>query len=109
MGGKDVRDATRRILARLLSHGLAKGFNWLGRGSKKGFRDLHLKNIVLAAVRRSFCSASENVIENVIKNWFRFCNDRNGGRKGREQIKQKSAPKQQFAMDCDDSEYSDEV
>lgn len=49
-GGKDVKDATRRIMSAFLSSNVAVNLNWTGQGGKKAFGKLKCAEII-----RSMC------------------------------------------------------
>ncbi|XP_041915767.1 uncharacterized protein LOC121680446 [Alosa sapidissima] len=85
IGGADVRDCTWRLIGRVISNGLAKGLNWRGVNGKTSLASLHLKEVIIAAVRRNPLSAgsSEATVEAVMKRWLQLAADREGGRKRR--------------------------
>jgi hypothetical protein len=46
-GGTGVKDTTRRVLCALMTNRLAKQFNYKGHGSKHGFCEMVLKDVVI--------------------------------------------------------------
>ena len=46
LGGKDLGDCVRGIMAEMFTNELAKKFNWLGRGEKQGFSHLGLHKVL---------------------------------------------------------------
>ena len=46
IGGVTVRDTVRRIMAAVLTNGLAEHFNFKGHGIKRAFEALQLKDII---------------------------------------------------------------
>lgn len=46
IGGATVDGATRRMMAFLLEHKFSRGFNFLGRNGKRGFKPLKLFEVV---------------------------------------------------------------
>ncbi len=59
----DVKHTTRRIMAELMSNGLAMQFNFYGHGTKHGFKNLLLKDVVNGKV----CSNNDVVGMQVFK------------------------------------------
>ncbi|XP_074041996.1 uncharacterized protein isoform X2 [Leptinotarsa decemlineata] len=85
IGGKDIGDSTRRIMAKLVSHELSLQYNWTGRG-KKEFKSLRnvLRMILVCLRKNPFCrNATETEIASVIKLWLRTASDCQGGRNRR--------------------------
>ncbi|XP_061165314.1 uncharacterized protein LOC133174249 [Saccostrea echinata] len=93
IGGDSLQSNVRRLLSFLLKNELALQLNWKGKGKKRGFSTLKLKNVVLKAVRKNrFCAqATDDDIEKLIKDWLRYAADRDGGRKKREEKKRNNA------------------
>uniref|UniRef100_A0A3B1IEL9 Uncharacterized LOC111197441 n=1 Tax=Astyanax mexicanus TaxID=7994 RepID=A0A3B1IEL9_ASTMX len=86
IGGKDLKATVWNILTRLLDNSVAKKVNWKGINSKRSFRDMDLKTVILSAVRKNPLNekASDVDIERHIIRWFNLSGDRAGGRKNRE-------------------------
>ncbi|XP_033646904.1 uncharacterized protein LOC117306436 [Asterias rubens] len=82
IGGENLGSTVRRILVCILTNDLAKQFNWIGKGTKEAFCKLRLVNVVHRAVRRNPAvrSATNAEIDSIIKDWFRYAKDRDGGR-----------------------------
>ncbi|KAG5890215.1 hypothetical protein JTB14_028757 [Gonioctena quinquepunctata] len=86
VGGKDMYETTRKILALLISHKLALSMNWSGRNEKGGFKTLtNIIKLIHVSVRKNplAINATLSDIENVIKVWLRNAADREGGRSKR--------------------------
>ncbi|KFM83236.1 hypothetical protein X975_02644, partial [Stegodyphus mimosarum] len=47
IGGKNIHDAMRKIMAKLIGKEVAIQYNWAGRGDKLAFFQLKLKDVVL--------------------------------------------------------------
>uniref|UniRef100_A0A8C4SMI2 DUF4806 domain-containing protein n=1 Tax=Erpetoichthys calabaricus TaxID=27687 RepID=A0A8C4SMI2_ERPCA len=84
-GGIDVRDTVWRIMRQTLTNSLAKQLNWRGINGKTCFHSLHIKDIVIDAVRRNSVTsrATTQEIEMWIKRWLHLAADRDGGRRAR--------------------------
>ncbi|KAK3097331.1 hypothetical protein FSP39_008755 [Pinctada imbricata] len=89
IGGDNTKQSVRRIMKNLVSNSLAMKLNWLGRGNKRPFSGLILKDVLFASVRRNrLCKeATDKEIEDVAKDWLKFSKDREGGRKDRKEKK----------------------
>ncbi|XP_077091506.1 uncharacterized protein LOC143742509 [Siphateles boraxobius] len=85
VGGFDVKDTVWRIMRRTISNELAKIINWKGVNGKISLAALHLKDVVIAAVRKNplTASAAEMEVEGTMKRWLQLAADRDGGRKRR--------------------------
>ncbi|KAF5272388.1 hypothetical protein FQR65_LT17421 [Abscondita terminalis] len=86
IGGKDVVDTTRRILAKIVGQNLAESYNWCGKNKKPAFNKLkNIINFIIGVVRKNKLSkdATQQQVETVIKSWLRTAGDRNGGRNRR--------------------------
>ncbi|XP_056442126.1 uncharacterized protein LOC130379371 [Gadus chalcogrammus] len=85
-GGADAKDTVWRILKQAIKNDLAKNISWRGMNGKISFENLHLKAVVMDAVRRNpSCSTATDVqIGDAIKRWFYWAGDREGGRKKRQ-------------------------
>lgn len=46
LGGKNTRDAVKRMLGRVMKRSVALKLNWTGAGGKVAFKSLHLKNVL---------------------------------------------------------------
>ncbi|XP_060788775.1 uncharacterized protein LOC132893646 [Neoarius graeffei] len=53
IGGATVDGATRRMMAFLLEHKFSRGFNFLGRNGKRGFKPLKLFEVVYGALKKN--------------------------------------------------------
>uniref|UniRef100_A0A8C4SXR4 DUF4806 domain-containing protein n=1 Tax=Erpetoichthys calabaricus TaxID=27687 RepID=A0A8C4SXR4_ERPCA len=84
-GGIDVRDTVWRIMRQTFTNSLAKQLNWRGINGKTCFHSLHIKDIVIDAVRRNSVTsrATTQEIEMWIKRWLHLAADRDGGRRAR--------------------------
>ncbi|KAK4886142.1 hypothetical protein RN001_002413 [Aquatica leii] len=82
VGGKDVIDTTRRILARIVAHDVSLTYNWSGRNKNNFSKLKNVIKLVLVAVRKNPLSksATQLEVEGVIKVWLRSAPDREGGR-----------------------------
>uniref|UniRef100_A0A8C5FS57 DUF4806 domain-containing protein n=1 Tax=Gadus morhua TaxID=8049 RepID=A0A8C5FS57_GADMO len=85
-GGADAKDTVWRILKQAIKNDLTKNISWRGMNGKISFENLHLKAVVMDAVRRNpSCSTATDVqIADAIKKWFYWAGDREGGRKKRQ-------------------------
>jgi hypothetical protein len=99
IGGSRLEDAVRRILSKLFTNKLALSYNWTGTGQKKSVSRLNVTSVIKRAVRANPVHkfATDAQIERVIKEWFRCCMDRDGGRQHRRirQINHNSQPSSQ--------------
>lgn len=89
IGGDNIKQSVRRVMASILNNDVAKKMNWLGRGGKKAFSISLLKDVLLLTVRKNRCcrDATDKDIEDAAKDWLRYSCDRDGGRKDRKQKK----------------------
>uniref|UniRef100_A0A8C4X393 DUF4806 domain-containing protein n=1 Tax=Erpetoichthys calabaricus TaxID=27687 RepID=A0A8C4X393_ERPCA len=87
-GGIDVRDTVWRIMRQTFTNSLAKQLNWRGINGKTCFHSLHIKDIVIDAVRRNSVTsrATTQEIEMWIKRWLHLAADRDGGRRARMEL-----------------------
>ncbi|CAL8378931.1 unnamed protein product [Arctogadus glacialis] len=61
-GGADAKDTVWRILKQAIKNDLAKKISWWGMNGKISFENLHLKAVVMDAVRRNpSCSTATDV------------------------------------------------
>ncbi|KAG2460013.1 KCNC2 protein, partial [Polypterus senegalus] len=92
-GGIDVRDTVWRIMRQTLTNSLAKQLNWRGINGKTCFHSLHIKDIVIDAVRRNSVTsrATTQEIEMWIKRWLYLAADRDGGRRARMERQRKNS------------------
>lgn len=86
IGGSGLPDTVRRILRYTVSNSLAIHFNWCGKGMKRSFCTMKLKDTIIKSVRKNaeHKSATAASIEKVMKEWFRTARDRDGGRRRRD-------------------------
>lgn len=47
IGGRDVADATRKVLRELLSTTLARKLNYAGNGEKDGIKDMRIRSVII--------------------------------------------------------------
>ncbi|XP_051783243.1 uncharacterized protein LOC114651264 [Erpetoichthys calabaricus] len=92
-GGIDVRDTVWRIMRQTFTNSLAKQLNWRGINGKTCFHSLHIKDIVIDAVRRNSVTsrATTQEIEMWIKRWLHLAADRDGGRRARMERQRKNS------------------
>uniref|UniRef100_A0AAV2K4H5 DUF4806 domain-containing protein n=1 Tax=Knipowitschia caucasica TaxID=637954 RepID=A0AAV2K4H5_KNICA len=85
IGGTNVQDTTSRILKKILSHSLAQKMNWRGVNGKTALATLHLRKVVVGAVRKNpiIGFTTEAEVEDKMKRWLQLSADREGGRKRR--------------------------
>ncbi|XP_070402271.1 uncharacterized protein [Nothobranchius furzeri] len=85
IGGTSLDDATRRMMAFLMSHELALQFSVFGRHGKNKFRDLRLFDVVYGALKRNGCiqGITQKDAEKALSKWFTGAHDRGGNRKVR--------------------------
>ncbi|XP_049446935.1 uncharacterized protein LOC125897577 [Epinephelus fuscoguttatus] len=71
-GGATMKDTVWGILKRAMRNDLALKVTWSGVNGKRAFERLHLKAVVVEAVRRNpaCSSATDNEIAKAIKKWF---------------------------------------
>ncbi|XP_061177645.1 uncharacterized protein LOC133186405 [Saccostrea echinata] len=95
IGGENVKSTVRRLLSYLFANDLAIRINWKGKGGKIAFSSLRIKDIVTRTVRKNrlTAAATDSEICTIIKDWFRFASDREGGRKKREERKRMNEEK----------------
>ncbi|CAG7819636.1 unnamed protein product, partial [Allacma fusca] len=82
VGGVSADSHVRRILNRIFGHEYSLLFNFTGRGGKKSYSKLAICPIVNGAVIESH-KVTEQVVEDVCANFFRYAKDRKGGRSKR--------------------------
>ncbi|XP_025114586.1 uncharacterized protein LOC112576422 [Pomacea canaliculata] len=80
IGGDSVSSLVRRILRRVISSEVAVKYNFSGAKGKNSFHTLQLRGVLIAAVRRTFSTASEADIDGVTRKFFSNARDRDGGR-----------------------------
>ncbi|XP_051790778.1 uncharacterized protein LOC127529838 [Erpetoichthys calabaricus] len=92
-GGIDVRDTVWRIMRQTFTNSLAKQLNWRGINGKTCFHSLHIKDIVIDAVRRNSVTsrATTQEIEMWIKRRLHLAADRDGGRRARMERQRKNS------------------
>ncbi|OXA45001.1 hypothetical protein Fcan01_20273 [Folsomia candida] len=76
---KDVKIATQRILAKLLTDKYASSYNWIGsRGPKSPFSKSWMKHIIYEAIQglENLGNADDDEIWEAIKNWLKNSNKR---------------------------------
>ncbi|XP_046405820.1 uncharacterized protein LOC124170856 isoform X2 [Ischnura elegans] len=85
VGGKKVEHIVRRMLERLFTNRIAAEYNWTGKNSKYPLKDLKLIKVIYRAVRRNHktLDVTDDEINTICSNWFRFTKDRDGGREAR--------------------------
>lgn len=83
IGGRDMKETVRRLLAKILSHNVALTINWSGKNEKLAFKQCeNTVKLILAITRKNpMCSnVTCQEVESVIKVWLRSAGDRMGGR-----------------------------
>ncbi|XP_076581099.1 uncharacterized protein LOC143317053 [Chaetodon auriga] len=102
IGGTSVDDATRRMMAFLMSHELALQFSLFGRHGKNNFRELRLFDVVYGALKRNALTQgiTQKDAEKALSKWFTGARDRGGNRTVRAQreLKKKIGPVGQDEM-----------
>ncbi|KAG5887794.1 hypothetical protein JTB14_024009 [Gonioctena quinquepunctata] len=85
IGGKDVGDATRRLITKIVSHELSIQYNWTGRGKKEFMSLKNVPKMILVCLRKNPLTrnATEAEVAGVVKIWLRTAPDRQGGRNKR--------------------------
>uniref|UniRef100_A0A8C4T8C4 DUF4806 domain-containing protein n=1 Tax=Erpetoichthys calabaricus TaxID=27687 RepID=A0A8C4T8C4_ERPCA len=86
-------DTVWRIMRQTFTNSLAKQLNWRGINGKTCFHSLHIKDIVIDAVRRNSVTsrATTQEIEMWIKRWLHLAADRDGGRRARMECQRKNS------------------
>ncbi|CAG7731362.1 unnamed protein product, partial [Allacma fusca] len=82
IGGSTLDSNVRRVLSRIFGHEYSLEFNFTGKGGKKSFKKLAICSAVTRAIVEKR-GATEDIVERMCANWFRFGKDRNGGRNRR--------------------------
>ncbi|KAK4880342.1 hypothetical protein RN001_008488 [Aquatica leii] len=77
LGGRDTTSLTNNILKRCLTNELASAYSFRGKGKKRAFTDLSLKNVVVGAVKKKNPQTTERDIEYHIKVWLKHSPQRN--------------------------------
>uniref|UniRef100_A0A3B4V1P9 DUF4806 domain-containing protein n=1 Tax=Seriola dumerili TaxID=41447 RepID=A0A3B4V1P9_SERDU len=87
IGGTSLDDATRRMMAFLMSHELAIQYSLFGRHGKNNFRELHLFDVVYGALKRNALTQgiTQKDAEKALSKWFTGARDRGGNRTVRAQ------------------------
>ncbi|KAE8277244.1 hypothetical protein D5F01_LYC24898 [Larimichthys crocea] len=87
IGGASLDDATRRMMAFLMSNELALQFNLFGRHGKNKFRELRLFDVVYGALKRNALTQgiTQKDAERALSKWFIGAHDRGGNRTARVQ------------------------
>ncbi|XP_054723471.1 uncharacterized protein LOC129233476 [Uloborus diversus] len=90
-GGKTLREVSYRILGKIFSNSVGKNYNWTGKSGKQSLKKLtKTVAVIQCTIRRNFASsgATDSEIETVVRNWFRYVKDRDGGREHRRNLQQ---------------------
>ncbi|XP_041654140.1 uncharacterized protein LOC121516795 [Cheilinus undulatus] len=87
IGGSSIDDATRRMMAFIMSPDLALQYNLFGRHGKKPFRELRLFDLVYGALKKNILTKDINQkdAEKALSKWFTGARDRGGNRAVRAQ------------------------
>ncbi|XP_034536270.1 uncharacterized protein DKFZp434B061-like [Notolabrus celidotus] len=87
IGGSSIDDATRRMMAFIMSPDLALQYNLFGRHGKKPFRELRLFDLVYGALKKNILTKDINHkdAEKAFSKWFTGARDRGGKRAVRAQ------------------------
>ncbi|KAL7401006.1 hypothetical protein ABVT39_021403 [Epinephelus coioides] len=87
IGGSSLDDATRRMMAFLMSHELALQYSLFGRHGKNNFRELRLFDVVYGALKRNALTQgiTQKEAEKALSKWFTGTRDRGGNRMVRAQ------------------------
>ncbi|KAL7385657.1 hypothetical protein ABVT39_025826 [Epinephelus coioides] len=82
IGGSSLDDATRRMMAFLMSHELALQYSLFGRHGKNNFRELRLFDVVYGALKRNALTQgiTQKEAEKALSKWFTGARDRGGNR-----------------------------
>nr|XP_033503382.1 uncharacterized protein LOC117270061 isoform X2 [Epinephelus lanceolatus] len=72
IGGSSLDDATRRMMAFLMSHELALQYSLFGRHGKNNFRELRLFDVVYGALKRNTLTQgiTQKEAEKALSKWF---------------------------------------
>ncbi|XP_076852732.1 uncharacterized protein LOC143523316 isoform X2 [Brachyhypopomus gauderio] len=84
-GGGDIRETVWAVMKRTFSNSVAKRINWRGVNGKMALQRLHLKSVLIDAVRRNpiTAKATDMDVERCMKRWLQLAGDREGGRRAR--------------------------
>ncbi|KAH9489567.1 hypothetical protein Btru_043315 [Bulinus truncatus] len=104
-GGRDVKDATKRMMAEYFTTELAIEVNWTGQGGKVSFCKLHSANIICKAVRKNYATrdATDAEIQREVVRFLHGAQDRDGGRRNRD--KKKATDQQLSNLSSDSLEH----
>ncbi|KAL7373553.1 hypothetical protein ABVT39_009440 [Epinephelus coioides] len=82
IGGSSLDDATRRMMAFLMSHELALQYSLFGRHGKNNFRELRLFDVVYGELKRNALTQgiTQKEAEKALSKWFTGARDRGGNR-----------------------------
>ncbi|CAL8129081.1 unnamed protein product [Orchesella dallaii] len=77
VGGTDYKDATRKVLRRIMRDEVALLFSMLGRKQKRNFSTTVVRDVVIGAVRQSIKpKPTESEVETVIAEWLKHAKKR---------------------------------
>ncbi|CAL8146880.1 unnamed protein product [Orchesella dallaii] len=77
VGGSDYKDATRKVLRRIMRDEVALLFSMLGRKQKRNFSTTVVRDVVIGAVRQSIKpKPTESEVETVIAEWLKHAKKR---------------------------------
>ncbi|CAL8383902.1 unnamed protein product [Arctogadus glacialis] len=84
VGGTSSTCMVRRMLATVLTNGLACKFNWAGktctqRDAKQPFKDTALQDCMFVASRQCDRKLTQQAFSDIVKNWLRYAPWRAGG------------------------------
>ncbi|XP_076875471.1 uncharacterized protein LOC143525422 isoform X2 [Brachyhypopomus gauderio] len=82
IGGRSIDECTRRMMAFLMTNGLALGYNLMGRHGKREFRSLHLFNVLHGGLKQNafLRNITKKDVERAVSKWFSNARDRDGNR-----------------------------
>ncbi|CAG7816265.1 unnamed protein product [Allacma fusca] len=86
VGGVSIKEATERVLSKILTNEVAAGFNWCGTiktnvKPKNPLKDFEgLLNLLFGSVRKIISTASDKDIETFAKYWLRHAKGRCSGK-----------------------------
>ncbi|XP_065665573.1 uncharacterized protein LOC124813180 isoform X2 [Hydra vulgaris] len=85
IGGNTLKEATKRMMAFVMSNNLAMKFNVFGRGGKRGFGSTRLFDTVYKAIKGNQKTAEVNKkdFEKAVGKWLLRSRDRDGNRANR--------------------------
>ncbi|OXA42092.1 hypothetical protein Fcan01_23291 [Folsomia candida] len=85
IGGNDLNDLTRRLLARIMTAELSKQVNFTGSNGKLNFGASPFYNILIESIRcySDYSNTHERKIRECVMRWFNNSSDRGGGRERR--------------------------